>query len=63
MPVTLFGEIAGDCLVLRQFIPPERLEAYDRITELALRQAVLPEVEELRDERPLAEVIPLERRV
>lgn len=57
--MTGFAEVAADALMLRQHIPPEHWEAYDRLAELAMRQAILPEVEELADLRPLADVVEL----
>ena len=54
-----FGAIAADALLIRPYIPEPLRPQYDRLVELALRQAVLPEAEALRDERPLAEVVPI----
>ncbi len=57
--MTDFAEIAATALMLRQHIPVERWEQYDRMAELAMRAAITPEVEELADLRPLAEVVDL----
>ena len=54
-----FGAVAADALLIRPYIPEPLRPQYDRIVELALRQAVLPEAEAVRDERPLAEVVPI----
>ena len=57
-----FGEIAANSILIRAYVPEPLQDAYDRIVETALRGTVLPEADALRDTRPLAQVIPLERK-
>jgi hypothetical protein len=55
--VTGFAEIAASSLLIRSYVPERLQERYDRIVECALMHAVMPEVEEAQEWRPLAEVI------
>jgi hypothetical protein len=57
--MTGFAEIAASSLLIRAYVPVPLQEQYDRIVECALKHAVMPDVEEVLDLRPLAEVIEL----
>ena len=54
-----FGEVTATAMQCRRHIPAHLVEDFDRLTYEAIRASVIPEVEEILDTRPLAEIIAL----